>query len=52
MQQSLSIEMLQDSWIEGLDPDGLETLIGTLTERIVQLRVVHAQLVKAGADYR
>lgn len=36
-------------WIEGLGPDGLATVIGTLVE---QLRVAHAQLVKARAEYR
>ncbi|MFF1650166.1 DUF6907 domain-containing protein [Streptomyces sp. NPDC058240] len=44
--------VMQDSWIEGLDPDGLETVIGTLAERVEQLRTVHAQLVKARAEYR
>ncbi|MGW1102747.1 DUF6907 domain-containing protein [Streptomyces sp. NPDC002540] len=48
----VSIEVMQDSWIEGLDPDGLETVIGTLAERVEQLRVVHEQLVKARAEYR
>ncbi|MER6103511.1 hypothetical protein ABT115_14595 [Streptomyces sp. NPDC001832] len=48
----VSIEVMQDSWIEGLDPDGLETVIGTLAERVDQLRTVHAQLVKARAEYR
>ncbi|MFB6876067.1 hypothetical protein [Streptomyces sp. NPDC056323] len=39
-------------WIEGLGPDGLATVIGTLAERVEQLRVAHAQLVKARAEYR
>lgn len=48
----VSIEVMQDSWIEGLDPDGLETVIGTLAERVEQLRTMHAQLVKTRADYQ
>ncbi|MFJ4738736.1 DUF6907 domain-containing protein [Streptomyces sp. NPDC088775] len=48
----VSIEVMQDSWIEGLDPDGLETVIGTLAERVDQLRRAHAELVRVRAEYR
>lgn len=48
----VSIEVMQDAWIEGLDPDGLATVIGTLEERVEQLRRAHAELVVARAEYR
>lgn len=48
----VSIEVMQDAWIEGLDPDGLATVIGTLEERVQELRRAHAELVVARAEYR
>ncbi|MFB6873725.1 DUF6907 domain-containing protein [Streptomyces sp. NPDC056323] len=47
----VSIEVMQDAWIEGLDPDGLVTVIGTLEERVKQLRRAHAELVRVRGDY-
>ncbi|MFJ8871063.1 DUF6907 domain-containing protein [Streptomyces sp. NPDC102473] len=47
----VSIEIMQDAWIEDLDPDGLATVIGTLEERVEQLRRAHAELVRVRADY-
>lgn len=46
-----SIEVMQDAWIEGLDPDGLATVIGTLEERVEQLRQAHTELVRVRAEY-
>ena len=48
----VSVELMQDSWIEGLDPDGLETVINTLAERVAAMREAHAQLVATRAEYR
>lgn len=46
------IEMVDDHWIEPLDPDGLETVINTLAERLDLVRETHAQLVRTRAEYR
>jgi hypothetical protein len=46
------IEMVDDHWIEPLDPDGLETVIRTLAERLDDLREAHALLVRTRAEYR
>jgi hypothetical protein len=48
----VSIEMIDDCWIEGLDPDGLETVINTLAERLDSMREAHAELIRARAEYR
>lgn len=48
----VSIEMIDDHWIEDLDPDGLETVIRTLAERLDDLREAHALLVRTRAEYR
>ncbi|MFF3338009.1 DUF6907 domain-containing protein [Streptomyces flavidovirens] len=48
----VSIEMIDDHWIEGLDPDGLETVINTLAERLDTMREAHAELIRARAEYR
>ncbi|MFJ3083086.1 DUF6907 domain-containing protein [Streptomyces halstedii] len=48
----VSVEVVQDEWIEGLDPDGLATVIGTLEGRVEALRRAHAELVTARAEYR
>jgi hypothetical protein len=48
----VDIELVDDCWIEGLDPDGLETLIGTLTRRLEEMRDTHRQLVNLRAEYR
>ncbi|MFF4166907.1 DUF6907 domain-containing protein [Streptomyces sp. NPDC001741] len=47
-----SIEVIDDCWIEGLDPDALANVIDTLAERVNVLRESHAQLVKLRAEYR
>ena len=48
----ISLEIIDDHWIEDLDPDGLETVIRTLAERLDDLREAHALLVRTRAEYR
>ncbi|WP_435597092.1 DUF6907 domain-containing protein [Streptomyces anulatus] len=48
----VSVEVVQDEWIEGLDPDGLATVIGTLRERLVHLEAMHGRLEVARAEWR
>ncbi|TKA13206.1 DUF6907 domain-containing protein [Actinacidiphila oryziradicis] len=48
----VTIEMIDDHYIEGLDPDGLATVIRTLAERLDSLKDRHAQLVQVRADYQ
>jgi len=45
------IELVDDHFIDGLDPDGLETLINTLQGRLDQMRETHRQLVEVRAEY-
>src|SRR2546430_15828324 len=45
------VELVDDHFIEGLDPDGLETVIRTLSERLDQMRETHARLVAVRAEY-
>lgn len=45
------VELVDDMFIEGLDPDGLETLINTLAGRLDQMRDAHRQLVEVRAEY-
>ena len=47
-----TIELVDDHFIEGLDPDGLETVINTLQERLVQMRETQRRLVEVRAEYR
>ncbi|MFC4611145.1 DUF6907 domain-containing protein [Streptomyces maoxianensis] len=47
----VSLEIIDDHWIEDLDPDGLETVIRTLGERLEDLRQAHADLVRTRAEY-
>lgn len=47
-----TIELVDDHFVEGLDPDGLETVIRTLAERLETMRATHAQLVAVRAEYR
>ncbi|MFD5874049.1 DUF6907 domain-containing protein [Streptomyces sp. NPDC060322] len=47
-----SIEVIDDCWIEGLDPDALAQVIDTLADRVNVLRESHAQLVKLRADFQ
>ncbi|QQM45154.1 DUF6907 domain-containing protein [Streptomyces liliifuscus] len=46
------IELVDDHFVDGLDPDGLETVIRTLAERLDQMRETHARLIKVRAEYR
>jgi hypothetical protein len=46
------IELVDDRFIDGLDPDGLETVINTLSARVEQMRETHARLVEIRAEYR
>jgi hypothetical protein len=48
----VEIEMVDDHWIEGLDPDGFETVINSLQARLEKMREVHAALVRTRAEYR
>lgn len=48
----ISLEIIDDHWIEDLDPDGLETVISTLAERLDDLRQAHADLVRTRAEYK
>lgn len=46
------IELLDDHFIEGLDPDGLETVINTMAERVERMRETHRRLVEVREEYR
>src|SRR5690606_40296068 len=48
----VSVEGVQDEWIEGLDPDGLATVLGTLRERLEHLEQMHGRLEVARAEWR
>ncbi|MFF8829141.1 DUF6907 domain-containing protein [Streptomyces sp. NPDC015131] len=48
----VSVELIQDAWLEDLDPEALEDVIDTLEARVRSLREAHAQLVAARAAYR
>lgn len=45
------IELVDDHFIDGLDPDGLETVINTLAGRVEEMRAVHRRLVEVRAGY-
>ncbi|MEU6543922.1 hypothetical protein [Streptomyces sp. NPDC046859] len=45
------IELVDDHFIDGLDPDGLETVINTLAGRLEQMRETHRRLVEVRAAY-
>jgi len=45
------IELVDDHFIDGLDPDGLATVIRTLSDRLDQMRETHARLVAVRAEY-
>ncbi|MCX4780126.1 DUF6907 domain-containing protein [Streptomyces sp. NBC_01264] len=40
------VEIVDDHWMESLDPDGLATVILTLEAQLTRFREVHAQLVE------
>lgn len=46
-----TIELVDDHFVEGLDPDGLETVINTLAGRLEQMRATHRRLVEVRAEY-
>ena len=46
------IELVDDHFIDGLDPDGLETVINTLAGRLEQMRETHRRLTEIRAAYR
>jgi hypothetical protein len=46
------VELVDDHFIDGLDPDGLETVINTLAGRLEQMRATHRRLVEVRAEYR
>lgn len=48
----VSVEVVMDHWISGLDPDGLSVVIDTMAERLDMLRHMHAQLTEVRAEYR
>jgi hypothetical protein len=45
------IELVDDHFVDGLDPDGLATVIRTLSDRLEQMRETHARLVAVRAEY-
>ncbi|MET7643014.1 hypothetical protein ABZS83_05095 [Streptomyces sp. NPDC005426] len=46
-----SIEVIDDCWIEDLDPDALAMVITTLAGRLDVLKAAHTQLVELRAGY-
>lgn len=46
------IELVDDHFIDGLDPDGLETVINTLQARVEGMRQTHRRLVEVREAYR
>lgn len=46
------VELIDDHFIDGLDPDGLETVINTLAGRLDQMRATHRRLVEVREEYR
>lgn len=45
------VELVDDHYVDGLDPDGLATVIRTLSERLETMRQTHARLVAVRAEY-
>ncbi|MFM9604280.1 DUF6907 domain-containing protein [Streptomyces turgidiscabies] len=45
------VEVVEDHYIEGLDPDALGVLIATLSERLTALRRTHSDLVRIRAEH-
>ncbi|MET7619022.1 hypothetical protein [Streptomyces sp. NPDC005408] len=46
------VEVMQDAWIEDLDPDAFEGVIDTLEERVRAMRAAHAELLRVRAAYK
>ncbi|RSS53026.1 DUF6907 domain-containing protein [Streptomyces sp. WAC01280] len=47
----IDLEVMDGAFIEGLDPDGFETVINSLQHRLDQLRAMRADLVATRAAY-
>jgi hypothetical protein len=45
------IELVDDHFVDGLDPDGLATVIRTLSDRVERMRETHARLIAVRAEY-
>ena len=45
------VELVDDQFIENLDPDGYETVINTMQARLDQMRANHRRLVEIRAQY-
>lgn len=46
------IELVDDHFIDGLDPDGLETVINTFAARVERMRETHRRLIEVREQYR
>jgi hypothetical protein len=46
------VELVDDHFIDGLDPDGYETLINTFAARLERMRETHRRLVEVREQYR
>jgi hypothetical protein len=46
------VELVDDQFIENLDPDGYETVINSFAARLEQMRATHARLVAIRAAYK
>jgi hypothetical protein len=46
------VELVDDHFIDGLDPDGLETVINTLAARLNEMRETQRRLTEIRAAYR
>ncbi|XIG78711.1 hypothetical protein C1N81_39520 [Streptomyces sp. SGAir0957] len=45
------VELVDDHFISGLDPDGYETLINTFAARLERMRATHRRLVEVRAEW-
>ncbi|MFL5999864.1 MAG: DUF6907 domain-containing protein [Streptomyces sp.] len=46
------VELVDEHYIDGLDPDGLETVINTLAARVEEMRATHRRLVEVREGYQ
>ncbi|MEV6651184.1 hypothetical protein [Streptomyces sp. NPDC051219] len=46
------VEVMEDAWIEDLDPDSFEAVIDALEERVTTMRAAHAELLRIRAEYK
>ncbi|WP_329187008.1 DUF6907 domain-containing protein [Actinacidiphila glaucinigra] len=51
-QPTATVEVLDDHWISGLDPDALATVIRTLAGQVDQLREMHGRLIETREQYQ